>query len=169
MAQFTVNPGRVNPYPSFKFRVKWDGRYVPGITRISGLRRSTQPIAEHSGDGPNFIRSSPGRTSYQPITLERGVTHDQAFAEWANKVYTWGAGPGLECSLRDFRKDVVIELCNEAGQVVVAWRIYRAWVTEYAIAELDASADALALEQITLAIDGFDRDPAVTEPVEPTL
>jgi phage tail-like protein len=115
MAEFTVNPKRFDPYKNFKFRIKWDGRYVAGISRISGLRRTTEVIHHREGGDPSSSRKSPGLTEFAPITLERGVTHDPEFENWANKVWSLGAGLGAEVSLKDFRKDIVVELYNEAG------------------------------------------------------
>ena len=131
MTQFTVNPHRFDPYKNFKFRVKWDGRYVAGISRVSPLIRTTEVIEHREGGDPSSSRKSPGRTRYEPITLERGVTHDTEFEEWTNKVWNYGSGFGAEISLKDFRKDLIIEIYNEAGQLVIAYRVYRCWVSEF--------------------------------------
>jgi phage tail-like protein len=169
MADFSVNPTRSDPYKNFKFRVKWDGRYVAGISKISGLYRTTEVIHHREGGDPSRSRKSPGLTEFAPITLERGVTHDQEFENWANKVWSLGAGQGAEVSLKDFRKDVVLELYNEAGQLVLAYKVYRCWVSEYQILpDLDANASAIAFEQIKLENEGWERDQSVTEPVEPS-
>lgn len=170
MAEFTVNPKRFDPYKNFKFRVKWDGRYVAGVSKVSGLRRTTEVIRHREGGDPSTSRKSPGVTEFAPITLERGVTHDPEFENWANKVWSLGAGPGAEVSLKDFRKDIVLELSNEAGQIVIAYKIYRCWVSEYEIlAELDANANAVAIEHVTLENEGWERDQSVKEPVEPSF
>ena len=124
MAQFTVNSTRLNAYPNFNFRLKSDGRYVAGISRVSRLARNTEVVKHREGGDPSSSRKSPGRTEYEAITLERGVTHDVAFEQWANKVWNYGSGLGAEVSLKDFRKDLILELCNEAGQVVIAYKIY---------------------------------------------
>jgi len=168
MTQFTVNAGRFDPYKNFKFRVKWDGRHVAGISRMSALKRTTEVISHREGGDPSTSRRSPGVTTYEPITLERGVTHDPEFERWADKVWTLGAGPGTETSLKDFRKDLVIELHNEAGQLVLAYKVYRAWVSEYtALPDLNADAGAVAIESITLVHEGWERDRDVREPAEP--
>ena len=170
MAEFTVNPTRVDPYKNFKFRVKWDGKYVAGISGISALRRTTEVVEHREGGDPSTSHKSPGRTKYEAITLERGVTHDPAFEQWANKVWHQGAGPGAEVSLKDFRKDIVIEVFNEAGQVVLAYKVYRCWVSEYqALPDLDANSDAVMLEMIRLENEGFERDHSVAEPQEPSF
>jgi phage tail-like protein len=170
MAEFTVNPKRFDPYKNFKFRVKWDGRPVAGVSKVSGLRRTTEVIRHREGGDPSTTRKSPGLTEFAPITLERGVTHDPEFENWANKVWSLGANLGAEVSLKDFRKDIVLELYNEAGQVVLAYKIYRCWVSEYEIlTDLDANANAVAIEHITLENEGWERDHSVKEPIEPSF
>ena len=170
MAQFTVNAQRFDPYKNFKFRVKWDGRYVAGISKVSALKRTTEVVKHREGGDPSSSRKSPGRTEYEAITLERGVTHDPEFEKWANKVWSLGAGLGAEVSLRDFRKDIIIEMYNEAGQVVLAYKVYRCWVSEYqSLPDLDANANAVAIQHLKLEHEGFERDVAVPEPSEPTF
>src|SRR6201989_1369267 len=115
MAQFSVNPQRFDPYKNFKCRVKWDGRYVAGISKVGGLKRSTEVVKHREGGDPSSSRKSPGRTEFDAITLERGVTHDVAFEQWANGVWNFKAGLGSETSLAGFRKDIIIEFYNEAG------------------------------------------------------
>lgn len=170
MAQFTVNPTRFDPYKNFKFRVKWDGKYVAGVSKISPLRRRTEVVEHREGGDPSTTRKSPGRTRFEPITLERGVTHDLEFEKWANKVWNFGSGLGQEVSLKDFRKDLIIELYNEAGQLVIAYRVYRCWVSEFqALPELDANAGAVAIQSMVLQNEGWERDYEVTEPEEPSF
>ncbi len=169
MTQFTVNPHRFDPYKDFKFRVKWDGKYVVGISKVSALKRTTEVVEHREGGDPNTTRKSPGLTKFEPITLERGVTHDPDFEQWANKVWQFGAGAGSEVSLNDFRKDITIELFNEAGQLVIAYRVFRCWVSEFqAMPDLDANASSVAIQSITLQNEGWERDAAVQEPVEPS-
>jgi phage tail-like protein len=170
MAEFTVNPTRFDPYKNFKFRVKWDGRYVAGISKISALKRTTEVVQHREGGGLSFTRKSPGRTTYDAITLERGVTHDPEFENWANKIWNLTAGPGSESSLKDFRKDIGIEFYNEAGQLVIAYRVFRCWVSEYqALPDLDANANAIAIQYIKLENEGWERDLDTKEPSEPGL
>ncbi len=167
MAQFSTNPMRLDPYKNFKFRVKWDGRYVAGVSKVGALKRSTEVVEHRAGGDPSTSRKSPGRTKYEAITLERGVTHDPEFEKWANKVWNFGAGAGAESSLADFRKDVVVDLYNEAGQLAVSYRIYRCWVSEFqALPDLDANANAVAIEHIKIELEGWDRDAETTEPDE---
>lgn len=170
MAQFSVNPERFDPYKNFKFRVRWDGRYVAGISKVSALTRTTEPIEHREGGDPSTVRKSPGQTTYEAVTLERGVTHDVEFERWANKVWNWGSGLGAEVSLRDFRKDIIIEMYNEAGQLAIAYRVYRCWVSEFtALPELDASGNAVAIQSIKLENEGWERDYEVGEPTEPSF
>jgi phage tail-like protein len=170
MAKFVVNPNRVDPYKNLKFRVKWDGRYVAGVSRISALKRTTEVVEHREGGDPNSVHKSPGQTRWEPIVLERGVTHDPEFEQWANKVYNFGGGPGNEVSLADFRKDITIDVFNEAGQLVLSYRVYRCWVSEYqALPDLDANATAVAIESITLQNEGWERDYEVKEPLEPSF
>src|SRR5262249_19044848 len=146
-ANFTVNAQRFDPYKNFKFRVKWDGRYVAGISKISTLKRTTEVVKHREGGDESTSRKSPGRTEYEAVTLERGVTHDLEFERWANKVWNYNGGPppgGREVSLQDFRKDIIIEVYNEAGQLAIAYKVYRCWVSEYqALPDLDANANAV--------------------------
>ncbi|MBK5124387.1 phage tail protein [Burkholderia sp. R-69980] len=171
MAEFTVNPQRFDPYKNFKFRLKWDNKYVAGISKVSGgLKRTTEVVEHREGGDPSTSRKSPGRTKYDAITLERGITCDLEFEIWANKVWQLNAGLGVEVSLADFRKDIILEVYNEAGQLAIAYKIYRCWVSEYqAMPDLDANANAVALQHIKLENEGFERDVSVKEPSEPTL
>ena len=167
MAQFSVNGQRFDPYKNFKFRVKWDGRFVAGISKVSALKRSTDLVEHREGGDPSSTRKSPGRTKFDAITLDRGVTHDTEFEKWANKVWNYGSGLGAEVSLKDFRKDLIIEVYNEAGQLVIAYKVYRCWVSEYqALPDLDANAGAIAIQHIKLENEGWERDYKVVEPSE---
>ncbi|HMN62904.1 MAG TPA: phage tail protein [Anaerolinea sp.] len=170
MAQFAVNTHRFDPYKNFKFRVKWDGRYVAGVSKVSALKRSIEVIEHREGGDPSTSRKLPGRVKYEAITLERGVTHDVDFEQWANKVWNYGSGLGAEVSLKDFRKDVIIEVYNEAGQLVLAYKVYRCWVSEYqALPDLDSNANAVAIQHIKLENEGWERDYEVAEPTEPSF
>src|SRR5689334_23852376 len=128
MAQFSVNPQRFDPYKNFKFRAKWDGKYVAGISKVGRLKKTTEVVKHRQGGDPSSSRKSPGRTEYDAITLERGVTHDTEFEKWANKVWNYGAALGSEVSLKDFRKDIILEVYNEAGQTAIAYKIHRCCV-----------------------------------------
>jgi phage tail-like protein len=167
MAKFSVNAQRFDPYKNFKFRVKWDGKYVAGIAKVGALKKSTEVVEHREGGDPSSSRKSPGRTKHEPITLERGVTHDTEFEKWANKVWNYGSGLGAEVSLKDFRKDLIIEMYNEAGQLVQSYKVYRCWVSEFqALPDLDANANAVAIQHIKVENEGWERDYEVVEPAE---
>ncbi len=170
MAQFSVNPQRFDPYKNFKFRVKWDGRYVAGVSKVSALKRTTEVVEHREGGDPSSVRKSPGQTKFEPVTLERGVTHDPEFEAWVRKVWNFGAGLGQEVSLKDFRKDIILEVYNEAGQNVLSYRLFRCWPSEYqALPDLDASANAVAIQTLKLENEGWERDESVVEPTEPSF
>ncbi len=169
MAQFTVNPQRFDPYKNFRFLVLWDGQVVAGCSKISPLKRTTEVVKHRSGGDPSSPRLTMGTSTYDAITIERGVTHDVEFDRWANKVWMVGQGNGSEVSLADFRKDITIQVLNEAGQVALAFKIYRAWPSEYQIlGEMDANANAVAISHLKLECEGWERDLEVAEPQEPT-
>ena len=165
MAQFSVNAQRFDPYKNFKFRVKWDGKYVAAVSKVGGLKKTTEVVKHREGGDPSSSRKSPGKTEFEAITLERGVTHDPEFENWAKKV--WNVEGDSVISLKDFRKDIVIELLNEQGVVAKAYKIYRCWVSDYqALPELDANAHAVAIEHLVLQNEGWERDNEVPEPTQ---
>jgi phage tail-like protein len=168
MAQFTANAAhRFDPYKNYKFRVKWDGQYVAGLSKMTPLKRTTEVVKHREGGAPNNPHKAPGRTDYDAVTLSRGVTHDVAFEQWANLAFLHGAGAGAEMQLKSFRKDLLLDVFNEAGQKVLSYKIFRCWVSEYtAMPELDANANAVAIESIKIECEGWERDESVTEPTE---
>jgi phage tail-like protein len=168
MAIFPAKPTRLDPYKNFNFRVKWDGQYIAAVSRVSGLLRTTEVVEHREGGDPGTSRKSAGLTQFPPITLERGLTDDLAFEDWANLVWKLGAGFGSESSLNEFRKDIYLELYNEAGQLVRAYKIYRCWPSEYgALPVLDANANAVAIEHIKLENEGWERDTSVVPSPQP--
>jgi phage tail-like protein len=170
MAKFSVNSNRFDPYKNFKFRIKWEGQYVAGVSKIGALKRTTEVVKHREGGDPSSSHKSPGRTEYEPITLERGVTHDPAFEKWANTVWNLNNGLGQEISLKDFRKDIKIEVYNEAGQLALAYNVYRCWISEFqAQADLDANANATLIQTAKIENEGWERDYEVREPAEPTF
>jgi phage tail-like protein len=171
MPEFSKNPDRHDPYKNFKFRVRVvGGDYVLGVSKVSALKRTTDVIKHRVGGDPSSSRKSPGHTEYDAITLERGVTHDKDFEQWANKVWDYGAGLGAEVSLSDFRRTLVIEMYNEAGQLVIAYKVHRCWVSEFQAApDLDASANAIAIQHIKIENEGWERDDTISEPSEPSF
>jgi phage tail-like protein len=163
MAQFVVNTHRFDPYKAFIFRVKWDGKYVAGLSKMSALRRSTDPVTHREGGDPSHERKSPGVTKYDAVTLERGKTHDPEFEAWANLIHSLDS----PITLKSFRKDIVVDVFNEANQKVLSYNLFRCWVSEYtALPALDAGSAAVAIESIKLELEGWERDEAVPEPAE---
>ncbi|MDF7776234.1 phage tail protein [Sphingomonas sp. AOB5] len=163
---------RYDPYRNYKFRLKWDGKYVAGISKVSALTRTTQVVTHRAGGDPATPRRMPGQSEYAAITLERGVTHDPAFEQWANKVWDYqNAETGDPAvSLKDFRKDIALEVYNEAGQRVIAYNIYRCWPSEFvALPELDANGNAVAISMLKLENEGWERDMSISEPGEPNF
>lgn len=165
MAQFSVNTERIDPYKNFKFRVVWDGQPVAGVSKVSGLKRTTELVTHRDGGDLSTKRHSPGVSTFEPITIERGITHDTAFEEWATSTYSTAGDAAV--SLKNFRKDLQIDLYNLQGVKVRSWQVFRCWVSEYsAVPELDANANAIAFESIVIQNEGFVRDEAVGEQPE---
>jgi phage tail-like protein len=163
MAEFTVNAQRYDPYLGCNFRLKWDGRYVAGVTKMSALKRSTDPVVHREGGDPSHDRKSPGRTKFDAVTLERGVTHDPDFENWASLVHSLES----PLSLKNFRKDIVVDIFNEAGQLAISYKLFRCWPSEYqALPALDAATAGVAIQTLKLENEGWERDVAVTEPTE---
>jgi len=172
MTQFTVNATRFDPYKNFKFRVFFEGSTTPvaGVSKVGTLKRTTEVVKHREGGDPSSSRKSPGRTEYEALTLERGVTHDKDFEQWANKVWNFGSGLGSEVSLKDFRKNILIDLYNEAGQLAIRYKVYRCWVSEFqSLPDLDANANAVAIQHIKLENEGWERDVEIPEPSEPSF
>jgi len=165
MVQFPVNTYRFDPYKGMNFRVKWDGRYVAGVSKVSALKRSTEVVSHREGGDHMTPRLAPSSWKFEPITLERGVTHDRDFEDWANMAY--GVEAGLVLTLKNFRKDIIVELLNEQGVVAKAYKVFRCWVSEYqSLPELDANGHAIAFEHIVLQNEGWVRDTDVPEPTQ---
>jgi len=165
MAKFTVNAQRFDPYKNFKFRVLWEGSNTPvaGVSKVSSLKRSAEVVEHGKGGDPSTRRNSPGRAKYEAITLERGVTHDAEFDRWASSL-------GAERSLKDVQRNVLIEVYNEAGQLAIAYKIFRAWPSEWQPqADLDGNANAVLIQSLKLENEGWERDVAVVEPNEPSF
>jgi phage tail-like protein len=170
MAMFPANPTRIDPFKNFLFRIKWDNQYVAAVSKISSLKRTTEVIPFRSGGDALTQTLSPGKVKYESITCERGLTMDMAFHDWAGLVFNYGAGFGAMVSLASFRKNLYIEFYNEAGQLAMAYQLFRCWVSEYhALPDLDAGGNAIAIEYLKIETEGWMRDPSVSEPVEPTL
>ena len=170
MAQFSVNSNRFTPYKAFKFRILWDGEVVAGVSKVTGLKKMVEVVTHREGGDVSTSRKMPGLVNFEPITCERGVTHDKAFENWANKVWNYTDVTGSETSLKDFRKSIRLEIFNEAGQLAIAYNIYRCWVSEFqAAGDLDANASGVLIQSLKIEHEGFERDDAVTEPTEPSF
>jgi phage tail-like protein len=166
MGRKNASTNRFDPYRNFRFKVKWDGQYVAGLTKMGALRRTTEMV-EFREAGENITsRKLPGKTSYQAVTLEAGVTYDTSFEDWANLVNDF-ASHSLT-SLGSFRKNVTVDVFNEAGQKVISYNLFRAWVSEYqALPDLDAGANAVAITTIKIEYEWFERDTSVSEAAGP--
>lgn len=162
MARFTVNSTRFDPYLGFKFKIKWDGQYVAALSKCGPLKRTTEVTAWYEGGDSSGPHQIPGKSKYDPITLEAGVTRDDAFENWANKVNTFEGDAAM--SLATFRKDITIEVFNHQGQKVLAYNVFRCWVSEYqALPQLDAATNAVMISTIKLENEGWVRDKSVIE------
>ena len=158
-----------DPYLNFKFRIKWQGKYVAGLSKCSALRRSTEATPFRGGGDPSTNRVLPGQTKFEPITLERGMTQDLEFETWASQVWNYRAGQGMESSLANFRRNITLEFYNAAGQLVYAYNIYNCWPSEYtAMPELDSSSNAVAIQTLVLQNEGWERDASVKVPPPPS-
>jgi phage tail-like protein len=165
MPQFSTNSHRLDPYKNFKFRVKWDNKPVAGLSKMSALKRTSEVIEWREAGGPSIVRKMPGRSKFEPVTLEAGLTHDEQFASWAAQVSNPQGDAAM--SLKNYRKEVTIEVLNLQGTVAMAFTLHRAWVSEFqALPEMDANANAVAIESLKLEFEGFSKDESVTEPSE---
>jgi phage tail-like protein len=165
---FVVNAHRLDPYKNFKFQLVWDGRVVLGVSKVSALKRTTEVVKHREGGDNSTDRKSPGRTTYEGITLERGITHDLEFEKWANLIHPLSGDAGMD--LKNFRKDCALLFMNERGIVAKRYQLFRCWVSEFtALPDLDANANAVAIQHIKLENEGIERDYEVPEPSEPSF
>jgi len=153
---------RRDPYKNFRFRVKFgDGvEYILGVSKVTGFKRTTEVVKHRGGGDPATSYKLPGRTEYDAITLERGVTTDKVFEQWANRVGSFNnSGGGLETSLKDFRRDLIVDVFNEGGQKVLSYQVYNCWVSEWQpVSDLDANANAVAIQHVKLENEGWVRE-----------
>ena len=166
MAEFAVNTQRYDPYRGFLFQVTLEGAVVAGVSKVGALSRSTEVVSHRPGNAVAHQYHSPGLTSHEPIVLERGVTFDMTFHDWANRVYSPEGLGGV--SLKNFRQDILVTLMNLQGVPAISYQLRRAWVSEFqALPEFDANnMNTVGIQTITLQHEGFVRDEAVTEPSE---
>jgi phage tail-like protein len=163
---FPVNAHRHDPYRTFKFQVVIDGQVVAGLRKMTALKKKTEPVKWRTAGDPSHERILPGGTSYEPVTLEQGLTHDPVFELWANLVNNLEGDAAM--SLKNFRKNIVINVLNLQGHVAISYKLNRAWVSDYqALPDFDAgSMNTVGIQHITLQHEGWSRDPAVPEPAE---
>jgi phage tail-like protein len=165
MPKFTVNSTRFDPYLGFRFKLKWDGQYVAGLNKCSALKRTTEVTPWYEGGNSSGPIQIPGKTKYDPVTLEAGVTYDTTFEDWANKVNNFQGD--ASSSLATFRKNITIEVYNTEGTKILAYNVYRCWPSEYqALPQLDASGNAVMITTLKLENEGWERDSSVTETKE---
>lgn len=164
MPQFSVNTHRLDPYTNFKFRIKWDNSYVAGLSKMSAIKAATE-VVEWSSAADPVVRKLPGRTKFEAVTIEAGLTHDKRFIDWANLVSSPQGDAGM--SLKGYRKQVIIELLNLQGTPVMAIILRRAWVSEFqAFSELDSNANSVVIQTLKIEHEGYELDRSVTEPAE---
>lgn len=162
---FTKNVHRYDPYKNYKFRVLMDGRPVLGVSKVGALKRTTEVVKHRSGGENSTDHKSPGRTSYEGLSLERGITHDREFEKWANMVHPYSGDAAMD--LVNYKKNLILEVLNEKGQTAFRYLLYDCWVSEYtAMPDLDANANAVAIENIKLELEGWERDGDTGEPDE---
>ena len=167
MAIFPVNTYRFDPYKSYAFQVFFGLSTTPVavVSKVSALRRSSEVIEYREG-GNKIILKGLGRTKYEPITLERGITQDLDFITWADAAQKLDQGHAT-ASLLNLRREVRLQLMNEDGQAVHGYIIHRCWVSEFqALPDLDAGANTIAVEHIKLENEGWEVDPAIVETLE---
>lgn len=163
--KFSVNVKRYDPYRNFKFRIKWDGKYVAGVSKVTALKKTTEVVEFRQGGDSSVVYKLPGKTKYEAITIEAGLTHDPTFEEWANLVNNIQGDKAM--SLKDFRKEIEIEVLNEQGNIAMKYNVHRCWVSEYqSLPDLDANANAVALMHVKIENEGWEKDPGVVEPTE---
>lgn len=165
MAQFTKNAHRIDPYKTYKFRILWDNKTVLGVNKVGPLKRTTNVVPYRSGGENSVEHKSPGRTTYDGLTLERGITHDTEFEAWANKVHPYAGDVAMD--LADYKKELTLEVLNEKGHVALRYHLHDCWVSDYtAVPALDASANAVAIESMKIELNGWERDVPTQEPDE---
>jgi phage tail-like protein len=162
---FVKNAKRVDPYKNFKFRILWDDKPVMGVSKVGALKRTTEVVKHRDGGDNSTDHKSPGRTSYDAISVERGITHDPEFEAWANKVHPYSGDTAMD--LAAYKKNLTLEMMDEKGHVAYRYFLYDCWVSEYtAIPELNANANAVAIESLKIELEGWDRDKDTKEPNE---
>jgi phage tail-like protein len=162
---FVKNAHRVDPYKNFKFRVVLDGKSVLGVSKVGALKRTTEVVKHRDGGDNSIDHKSPGRTSYEGISMERGITHDLEFERWANLVHSHEGDAMTD--LVNYKKELILEVMNEKNQVAKRYFLQGCWVSEFtSLPDLDANANAVAIETIKVEVESWRRDQDTTEPTE---
>lgn len=162
---FVKNAHRYDPYKNFKFRIIMDDKPVLGVSKVGALKRTTEVVKHRSGGENSTDHKSPGRTTYDGLAMERGITHDLEFEKWANLVHPYAGDAGMD--LVNYKKDLNLEVMNEKGHVAIRYFLYDCWVSEFtSMPDLDANANAVAIESIKIEMEGWDRDVDTKEPDE---
>lgn len=162
---FIVNAHRFDPYKNYKFRVVWDGRTVLGVSKMGALKRTTEVVKHRSGGENSTDHKSPARTTYDAVTMERGITHDAEFENWANLIHPYSGDTSMD--LVHYKKELTLEVMNEKGHVAKRYFLHNCWVSEFtAVPDLDANANAVAIEHLKVELEGWERDPQTKEPDE---
>ncbi len=162
---FVKNAHRYDPYKNFKFRIIWDGKPVLGVSKVGALKRTTEVVKHRSGGDNSSDHKSPGRTTYDGLTLERGITHDREFEKWANMVHSYAGDASMD--LVNYKKELTLEVLNEKGHVAFRYFLHGCWVSEFTtVPDLDANANAVAIEHLKIELEGWERDEDTKEPDE---
>ena len=162
---FVKNAHRIDPYKTYKFRLVWDGKPVLGVNKCGPLKRTTTVVTHRSGGENGSDHKSPGRTQYDGVTLERGITHDLEFEKWANLVHPYAGDVAMD--LVNYKKELTLEVMNEKGHVALRYFLHGCWVSDFtAVPQLDGSANAVAIESMKIEMDGWERDVDTKEPDE---
>jgi phage tail-like protein len=157
------NSKRIDPYKSFKFRVKFGQTTVLGISKVSALKRTTEVVKHRDGGNNSHDHKSPGRTTYDAVTMERGLTHDPEFEAWANMVHSYAGDSSMD--LANYKRDVTVEMQDEKGHTVYRYFLFNCWVSEFtSLPELNSNANALAIESLKIELEGWTRDTDLKEP-----
>jgi phage tail-like protein len=164
---FPVNAHRHDPYRTFKFQVLLGGVTVAGLSKMGAIKRTTEAVKWRSAGDVSSQRVMPGGSTWEPVSLEQGLSHDPVFEEWANQVNNVVDGDA-GMSLLNYRRDVVINVMNLQGVPVISYVLRRAWVSEFqALPEFDANnMNTVGIQSIIMQHEGAFRDTAVVEPAE---
>lgn len=156
-----------DPLRNFKFNVnimhpKLSGFATLGFMTVSGLNITTEVIPYREGGMNTTTQKMPGQSDFAPITLSQGVAVGEGpLWNWTKELFTVMQGTGTANPGDDFRATVDIMVLDHpvvSAQVPVKaiFRVYNAWPTSIAFSDLDAGANAVFMQQMSLAHEGFD-------------